>query len=272
MARCRRRRSSPRWQRLCWKPSGARSLFVKYRPRQASRIADGDLARLAPPQPLLGPAMDETVAYEEGLAYHIRPGDGLSTGIFPDMRETRARVRHWAAGRTVLNCFAYTCAFGVAATAGGARRVLNLDLSKAVLQRGQENYQANGFAPDPFDFVYGDVFDWLGRLGRRNERFDLVILDPPGFSKTKSGRFSAAHDYGALATLAAGITAPDGLLLACNNVAELSWRSFRDRVLTALASAGRPAEVAGVYHEPAVDFPAPPGREPYLKMILLRLS
>ena len=115
------------------------------------------------------------------------------------MREGRARVRAWAAGRRVLNTFAYTCGFGVAATAGGATRVLNLDLSKSVLEWGQANYRANGFEPDPHDFVFGDVFDWLARLAKRGDRFDLVILDPPGFSRTKSRAFSAARDYGELA-------------------------------------------------------------------------
>ena len=139
-----------------------------------------------------GPDLGEFIAREEGLAYVIRPGEGLSTGLFPDMREGRARVRAWAAGRRVLNTFAYTCGFGVAAAAGGAARVLNLDLSKSVLEWGQANYRANGFEPDPHDFVFGDVFDWLVRLAKRGDRFDLVILDPPGFSRTKSRAFSAA--------------------------------------------------------------------------------
>jgi 23S rRNA (cytosine1962-C5)-methyltransferase len=251
--------------------AGARSVYVKYRPRQASRIPEEQLPDLAPPRPAYGPDLGEFTAREEGLSYLIRPGAGLSTGLFPDMRESRARARAWAGGRRVLNCFAYTCGFGVAAMAGGAQRVLNLDLSRPVLEWGQANYRANGFEPDPHDFVYGDVFDWLARLAKRGDRFDLVILDPPGFSRTKSRRFSAERDYGELATLAARVTASDGHLLACCNVAELLWRSFRDRVLAGTAAAGRTAKVKGVYHEPAIDFPVPLGGEPYLKMVLLEV-
>jgi 23S rRNA (cytosine1962-C5)-methyltransferase len=251
--------------------TGLESIYVKYRPRQASRLSDEQAAQLAPPRPIWGLDLGEITAYEDGLTYRVRPGEGLNAGLFPDMRESRGRVRAWARGRRVLNCFAYTCGFGVAATAGGAERVLNLDLSKAVLTRGQENYRANGFDPDPHDFVFGDVFDWLRRLARRGDRFDLVILDPPGFSTTKNGRFSAARDYGALAALAAGCLAPDGLLLACCNVADLSWRPFRDQVLAGLSAAGRSAQVAGVYHEPAVDFPTPATAEPYLKMLQARV-
>ncbi len=221
---------------------------------------------------MAGTVQETVLAHEDGLAYLMRPGDGLNVGLFPDMREGRGRVRAWAAGQSVLNCFAYTCGFGVAATAGGARRVLNLDLSKGVLAWGQENYRANGFVPDPHDFVFGDVFDWLERLARRNERFGLVVLDPPGYSTTRARRFSAARDYGALAALAARVAEPDGLLLACTNVAEWPWRSFRDRVLQGITGAGRAATVVGVYHEPALDFPTAPGAAPYLKMLLCRLA
>jgi 23S rRNA (cytosine1962-C5)-methyltransferase len=260
--------------------SGSASVYIKYRPRQASRIPEAQVSQLSPPKPVFGPDLGEVIGCEEGLLYLVRPGEGLSAGLFPDMREGRARVRAWAAGQRVLNCFAYTCGFGVAATAGGAGRVLNLDLSRAALARGRENYRLNGFEPDPYDFVYGDVFDWLARLARRAELFDLVILDPPGFSKTKRGRFSAAKsrvfsgasDYGGLAAQAARVMAPGGLLLACCNVAELPWRAFRDRVVAGLAEAGRTAEIVGVYHEPAIDHPSPWGGEPYLKMLAVRLN
>ena len=139
-----------------------------------------------------------------------------------------------------------------------------------MLAWGQENYRLNGFEPDPHDFVFGDVFDWLARFARRGEVFDLVILDPPSFSKTKSGRFSAAKDYAQLAELAAKVVGPGGQMLVCSNLAELPWRAFRERVLAGVSAAGRRGEVAGVYHEPALDFPTP--GEPYLKMALVQLS
>jgi 23S rRNA (cytosine1962-C5)-methyltransferase len=252
--------------------TAARALYVRYRPRQASRLSTEQLAVLAPEQPVMGAHQPQLVAREDGLAYLIRPGEGLNAGLFPDMREGRGRVRAWAAGRRVLNCFAYTCGFGVAASAGGATRVLNLDLSKNALTWGQENYRLNGLTPDPHDFVFGDVFDWLARLARRGERFDLVILDPPGFSRAKSRTFSAAHDYAGLVELAARVLAADGLLLACCNVAELPWRAFRERALAGVAAAGRPAAVQGVYHEPALDFPVAPGSEPYLKLLAVKIG
>jgi len=268
--------------------TGVHSVYVKYRPRQASRVPEEEMGLLAPPLPIFGPDLgtlrrDQTcevfetsqvsgfLGREEGLNYLIRSTEGLSSGLFADMREGRARVRAWAEGLTVLNTFAYTCGFGVAAMAGGATRVLNLDLSRSVLAWGQENYRLNGFEPDPRDFVFGDVFDWLARFARRGETFDLVIVDPPSFSTTKSARFSAAKDIAQLTELAAKVVSPGGRLLACSNLAELPWRTFREHVLAGVANAGRLPSISGVFHEPDLDFPSY-GQAPHLKMLWLALS
>lgn len=252
----------------------APSVYVRYRPKQASRVPEDELSSLAPALPVFGPDVAGDPlglsALEEGLSYSIRLDEGLSVGLFADMRESRARVRAWTEGKTVLNTFAYTCGFGLSAAAGGAARALNLDLSRHWLAWGQDNYRLNGFEPDDRDFVFGDVFDWLARFARRGETFDLVILDPPSFSKTKTGRFSVAKDYALLAEMAARVVAPGGQLLACANLADLPWRAFRERVLAGIAAAGRQGEIAGVYREPALDFPA--AGESYLKMALAQLS
>ena len=107
------------------------------------------------------------MAHEDGLAYLMRPGDGLNMGLFPDMREGRGRVRAWAAGKRVLNCFAYTCGFGVAAMAGGRDGACSTWTCRSGAGRGaRRTTAANGFVPDPHDFVFGDVFDWLARLAQ----------------------------------------------------------------------------------------------------------
>jgi len=147
--------------------TGARAVYVKRRPRSATRLSTAQVAALAPATPAWGTAVDEILVREHGLRFLIRPGAGLSTGLFLDMRETRARARELADGRTVLNLFAYTCAFGVAAAVGGAARVLNVDVERPALEWGQQNYHLNGLSPDPYDFVHGNAFDWLHRLARR---------------------------------------------------------------------------------------------------------
>ena len=248
-------------------PTG--SVYVRYRPRQASRLRDDETEQRAPSQPVRGRGDPAWEVVENGLRYQIRSDAGLSVGLFLDMRDMRARVRALSQGRTILNLFAYTCAFGVAALAGGAGRVLNLDLSRRWLDWGMDNYRLNGLTPDRYDFVDGDVFDWLRRFARRGQTFDLVILDPPSFATTRGSRFSAARDWATLAQTASQVVAPGGRLLACSNHAGQRRRAFRDTVQAGLAQAGRPMTEVGAWSEPALDFPTLPDAEGYLKLLLL---
>ncbi len=251
------------------------SVYGKFRPRQLSNLSQGGnagLAEVAPTEPLTGPARPEVTIRENGLAYLIRPGEGLSPGLFLDMREVRTRLADWTSGKTVLNCFSYTGAFGLVAALNGAARAVNLDAGGRVLAWGKENYRANGLTPDDYDFVEGDVFDWLGRWGRRGQTFELVILDPPSYSTVKKTRWAADKNYSQLVALAARTVAPGGLLLACSNQAALSRRAFRQAVLKGLDEAGRPGSVLHSYHEPDLDFPRPASLEAYLKVLVLRLD
>ncbi len=250
--------------------AGARAVYVKQRPTEASKLEDAERRALAPAKPLLGTNVEEVEALEHGLKYVIRPGEGLSTGLFLDMREQRARVWAEAAGRTVLNCFAYTCGFGVAGLSGGAARVANLDVSKRYLDWGKENYARNGLDTVRTDFIFGDVFDWLRRFGRAGQRFDLVILDPPSYATTRQTRFAVERDYADLVKLAAPVVGPGGALLACANSRGLSERGFLAQIRRGLGD--RPHSLGPVLGPPEVDFP-PGGEEgTRLKAVMVRMS
>lgn len=248
------------------------AIYVKRRLRSAARLSAAQTAALAPPAPTWGRPLDEAPVCENGLRFVIRPGAGMSTGLFLDMRQTRARVRALAAGRSILNLFAYTCAFGVAAAVGGAARVLNLDAARPALRWGMANYVLNTLSPDPFDFVYGDAFDWLERLARRGARFDVVIADPPSFSTVKGRRFVASRDYTDLAAACARVTAPGGRLLCCSNEEALLRYAFRAACLRGVGAAGRTARIISYDSAPALDFPTLPGEESYLKALLLEVE
>jgi 23S rRNA (cytosine1962-C5)-methyltransferase len=209
---------------------------------------------------------------EHGVRYLARPNSGLSVGLFLDMREVRAWVREVAAGRRVLNLFAYTCAFGVCATLTGAKRVLNIDLSRSALEWGRTNYTLNSCPIDPYDFVRGDALDWLKRFARRGEQFDLVIVDPPSFSTSGRGAFSVERDFPTLAEAAARVVAPGGILLAATNHAGITDRQFDQRLSAGLGAAGRVAELVRTWHEPMPDFPVARGRRPYLKVRALQVT
>ena len=249
---------------------GAEAVYIKYRPVQGNVLDDRMKRSLTPIEPLIGRAVERVDVIENGSRYIIRPAEGLNPGLFLDMREVREFVRVNAAGKTVLNCFAYTCAFGAAALQGGAARVLNLDISRHYLDWGRENAELNGFATVPTDFVKGDVFDWLKRFGKRGQKFDMVILDPPSYSSTHETRFVVEQDTTRLVALAAQVVAPGGYLIACTNYEQLPQRGFVSRVRDGLA--GVSAKIVETRHEPALDFPVADGMKPYLKVCMVRMG
>ncbi len=252
-----------------WAPPG---LYLKRRPREARVLANTAKEVLAPEVPALGQAVESLETLENGLRFLIRPAQGLSVGLYLDMREPRAWLLGQVRGLTVLNLFAYTCAFGVVATAGGARRVLNIDSSRRVLDWGEENARLNGQPVDRYDYVAGDCFDWLGRLAKKGEAFDVVIADPPSFSTTRHTRFSAGRDYPRLAEAAARVVAPGGRLVACCNLATLTAGRFEALVAEGVSRAGRQAARPGLELGPStIDFPASPEDPPGLKVYVVPL-
>ena len=252
---------------------GARAVYLKYRPDQAHVLSEADRDALAPPEPLFGAKVTEVEALENGVRLMIRPGEGLSTGLFLDMREARAWVRAHSTGRTVLNCFAYTCGFGLAAWLGGAGRAANLDVSRRYLDWGRANAARNGLSPPATDFIFGDVFDWLKRFQRLGTKFDGLILDPPSYATTKKSRWVLERDYAGLVAQAVAVVKPGGWLLACANTHSLSARAFAGQLRDGLDEAGaQEARLGPVEHEPALDFPVAAGEKPYLKLCRVELA
>lgn len=224
----------------CGALPGVAGVYLKRRPVEARHAANVAREHLAPPAPVWGEARPEVTALEGGVPFLIRPGGDLSIGLFPDARPLRAWVRAQVPpGGRVLNTFAYTCGFGLSAALGGAGVVKNVDLSRKVLAWGQENYALSGLTAPHADFLYGDVFEWLGRLRKRGDRFDLVVLDPPSFARGKVGVWRAERDYGRLAALAAEVTAPGGRVLAVTNHAGLSRAAFERMVAAGLTEVRR---------------------------------
>ena len=233
---------------------GIEAVYVKRRPREARKLANEAPEQLAPPLPLAGQPVESLIVTELGARFEIRPGNGLSVGLYLDASDARAWVRANAQGRTVLNTFSYTCGFGVAARLGGATRAVNIDATRKVLDWGERNLALNGLSADRYDFISGDTFDWLGRLAKKGETFDLVILDPPGFATTKESRFTAERDYHRLVAAAEQVIAPRGLLLAMCNV-EQSARAFEAQIVCGLG--GRAARETNRFGASEVDFRQP---------------
>lgn len=249
---------------------GAAGIYVKVRPKHASRIVDARREEYSPSEAERGQSAPEAfTVHERGLPYRVRLGDGLSTGIFLDQRDNRARVRQLAGGGRVLNLFSYTAAFTVAAIAGGARSSVSVDVSHNATEWARDNLALVG-ASDAHQLVEADVLEWLAaqmRLGDKRPRYDLICLDPPSFSTTKRTRWSAETGYAKVAAQCLALLAPGGRLLACTNHRGISPAKFRHALRDAAREASR--ELTQLKDLPAPsDFPAPPGQPSHLKSLL----
>jgi 23S rRNA (cytosine1962-C5)-methyltransferase len=187
------------------------------------------------PKYLAGEPVEKPFAVlESGMKFEIDFGSGYSSGLFLDQRNNRTRMRSLARDRKLLNTFAYTCSFGLAAAVGGGSTV-NLDLSRHYLDWGKRNYETNRINPAEHDFIYGDVFDWLARFRRRGRKFDIIVLDPPTFSRDrKSTVFRAEDDYGDLANLATECLHQNGLLFCSTNFRGMTFNDFLRILKTAI--------------------------------------
>jgi 23S rRNA (cytosine1962-C5)-methyltransferase len=191
---------------------------------------------------LSGAVPDPHTVTEDGLRYRVHVLRGQNHGLFLDMAAGRrwvrdhigARVAAAAASRSaggwtprvkVLNLFAYTCAFSVAALHAGADQVLNMDMSSGALAIGQQNHRLNGLEVGA-SFLGHDIFKSWGRIGREGP-YALVIIDPPSFQK---GSFVATKDYARIVRRLPQLLAPGGHAVLCLNAPELGPGFLRDIV------------------------------------------
>ena len=192
-----------------------------------------------PPLFLCGPeASLRFVIQENGVRYLMDMGAGYSQGIFLDQRGNRAELRSLChQGMRVLNTFAYTGAFSVCAALAGAQTT-TLDLAQPCLSWCRENMALNGIDPDDHFFCKGDALHWMDRFARQGRKFDIIVLDPPTFSRDEKGRvWRVEKDYDHLVNLAAAILSPGGRILCSTNCRKLSMSAFRRMVSAGIPSA-----------------------------------
>ena len=183
---------------------------------------------------MAGNVPDPHIVTEGPARFLVHMLRGQNHGLFLDMAEGRRWVREFAAdfrqsegrGAKVLNLFAYTCAFSVAALQGGAAHVTNLDMARGALATGQQNHQLNGLAPQGASFLAHDLFNSWGKV-TRGCPYDLVIADPPS---DQEGSFVATKDYARLLRRLPDLLVPGGRALLCLNAPELPWAWLREQV------------------------------------------
>jgi len=168
----------------------------------------------------------------------------------------------------VLNLFCYTCGFSVAAAAGGAKATVNVDIARKCLEWGKENFKANGLALDDHIFINDDAFNYFKRARRQQRKFDVVVLDPPSFARSKKNRrvFTLEKDLQQLVAGAISLLVPSGVMLVSTNHRGTSRKWLREQI--ALAAGLQTVSVISTPRLP-VDFAGDPD---HAKTVIVRIT
>ncbi len=182
---------------------------------------------------------------QDGLRFLVDILEGQKTGFFLDQRENRRETASLARGVDVLDCCCYTGAWSVYAAASGARSITGIDTSASALEFASRNIEMNGASTDA-NFIRGDVFKVLAKLGREGRSFGLVILDPPAFTKSRKKIREALKAYRALNRLALTAVRPGGHVVTCTCSRLVEREAFMNALVAAAREAGRRARIVEV--------------------------
>ena len=212
------------------------------------------------------------IVKENGIHFAVYLNEGAMVGVFLDQRDVRKAIRdRYAEGKTVLNTFSYTGAFSVAAAKGGATKTTSVDLANRSKSKTIEQFSMNGIDYEAQDIIVEDVFHYFKYAVKKNLKFDLVILDPPSFARSKKVTFSAAKDYTNLLKQAITITEDHGVIVASTNSAAFDMKRFKGFIKTAFQECNEKYEILEEYSLPE-DFRTikefPEGD--YLKVVFIR--
>lgn len=182
---------------------------------------------------------------EDGMRFAVDPRHGQKTGFYFDLREARREVRRLAAGRKMLNAFSYAGAFAVAARAGGAGYILNLDSSAPALEQAKRNFTLNGMAEEDCECRVADVFNELRRLESEGRRFDLIVLDPPKLIESQKHLAAGCRAYQDLARFGFRLLNPGGVLFNFSCSGLMTPELFQKITASAALEAGVAARIIG---------------------------
>ena len=184
---------------------------------------------------------------ENDLRYTVDVWTGQKTGFFLDQRDKRHALAKYVAGRTVLNTFSYTGAFGIVAAAAGATHVTSVDQSGPVVAHAKVQFALNDLDPEAHEFLVGDAFAYLEKWVEAGQRFDVVILDPPAFAKTLGAKPQALRAYRRLNALGLRCLNPGGLLVTCSCSGAVTMDEFVGVLNEAAQREGRTLQSAETF-------------------------
>lgn len=238
---------------------------VDVRKKEGLSMATGCLWGEDPP--------DQVDITENGCRYRVDVRGGHKTGFYLDQRDNRSWVAAYATGASVLNCFAYTGGFAVSALKAGAASVINIDSSAAMLELARVNLSLNELDGMPVEYDNGDVFSRLRSYHAAGRHFDLIVLDPPKFVKSKGDLMRASRGYKDINRLAFELLRPGGTLFTFSCSGLMGRDLFQKIVADAALDAGRTALILrwlnqAPDHPTALNFP----EGSYLKGLVCRVE
>ncbi|MCP3027283.1 class I SAM-dependent rRNA methyltransferase [Halobacillus sp. A5] len=214
------------------------------------------------------------IVKENGIQFAIYLNEGAMVGLFLDQREVRQAIRNsYSSGKRVLNTFSYTGAFSVFSVLGGASHTTSVDLANRSYAKTIENFSLNGVDYEAHDIIVEDVFNYFKYANRKKRLYDLVVLDPPSFARSKKNTFRAEKDYPALLQEAISITEREGVIIASTNCAKFNMKKFKSFVETAFNQSPRSYKIVEEYSLPN-DFKTISAFKEgnYLKVLFLKLD
>ncbi len=180
------------------------------------------------------PAEAPIIVKENGVNFAIYLDDGAMVGVFLDQRDVRQTIRDkYSKNKTILNTFSYTGAFSVFAALGGSTKTTSVDLANRSRNKTQEQFFINNINAEIQDIIVEDVFNYFKYAVRKKLSFDMVVLDPPSFARSKKHTFSASKDYVKLLKEAIQITNKGGVIVASTNASNFDMKKFKDFIAKA---------------------------------------
>ena len=191
------------------------------------------------------------IVKENNVNFAVYLDDGAMTGIFLDQKEVRKTIRDkYAKGKTVLNAFSYTGAFSIYAVLGGALKTTSVDLAKRSFPKTSEQFEVNNINSKSQEIIVDDVFNYFKYAVKKQYKFDMVVLDPPSFARTKKMTFSVSKDYVRLLKEAISITNKNGIIVASTNSANFGMMKFRQFIEQAFKELKTRFEILETYSLP----------------------
>ena len=209
---------------------------------------------------------------ENGIKYHINIVEGQKSGFYCDQRENRKILAGFVKDKSVLDCFSYSGGFSLNALANDAKEVVCVDSSALAIETLRKNVALNGFDPFKVTPIQSDVNKQLRLFKEENQKFDVVILDPPKYAPSRSALDRAARAYKDLNRLGMQILESGGLLATFSCSGAVDMETFKQIIAWAALDAGKEVQIIHQFHQPA-DHPIrlsfPEGE--YLKGLLCRV-